>query len=398
MYSSFDAFKPHFNALARVGYFKMVFKSSSKIKQTLNIYYRVFVWFFVILYNLQHVLRVRHSTDEIVNTLFILLTTLNSLGKQVAFNMRTARIDRLINIINGSFFAPGNKYQDDVMRKNATSMLRLLRMYHCAIFLCAFMWTIFPLVNHALGENVQFTGYFPFDTSKTPIFELTVAYMSILITQQAYGNVTMDCTIVAFYAQAKTQLQMLRYDLEYLYDTDGENNKDIHKVVLKTYKDVESIRFRRLLQRKFVTCIQHHQQILWFVKEVQSIFAEAMVVQFFVMAWVICMTVYKIVGLSILSAEFFSMAMYLVCMLAQLFIYCYYGTQLKYESECVNQSIYDSEWILLSPAARRHLLILMVRCSRPLVPSIAHIVPMSIDTYISILKSSYTLITFLDRK
>lgn len=35
--------------------------------------------------------------------------------------------------------------------------------------------------------------------------------------------------------------------------------------------------------------------------------------------------------LSLLSAEFVSMAMYLGCMLAQLFIYCYFGTQLKYE-------------------------------------------------------------------
>nr|WCC57479.1 odorant receptor 22 [Papilio machaon] len=397
MYSSFDAFKPHFNALARVGYFKMVFKSSSKIKQTLNVYYRVVIWFFVILYNMQHVLRVWHSIDEIVNTLFILLTTLNTLGKQIAFNVRSVRIDRLIDIINGSLFTPRSNYQDKVMRHHAKSMLRLLRMYHCAIFLCGLMWTIFPVVDRALGEDVQFTGYFPFDTSKTPVFELTVTYMSILITLQAYGNVTMDCTIVAFYAQAKTQLQMLRYDLENLSNTDEENNKDNHKIILKTYKDVESIRFRRLLQRKFVKCIQHHQQIL-FVKEVQSIFAEAMVVQFFVMAWVICMTVYKIVGLSILSAEFFSMAMYLGCMLAQLFIYCYYGTQLKYESDCVNQSIYDCEWTSLSPTARRHLLILMARCSRPLAPTIAHIVPMSMDTYISILKSSYTLFTFLDRK
>nr|WCC57357.1 odorant receptor 22 [Papilio dardanus] len=395
MYSSFDAFKPHFNALARVGYFKMVFKSSSKIKQTLNTYYRGVVWFLVILYNLQHVLRVRHSTDEIVNTLFILLTTLNTLGKQLAFNVRTARIDRVINIINGPLFAPGNKYQDEITRHNATSMLRLLRMYHCAIFLCALMWTIFPIVNRALGEDVQFTGYFPFDTSETPVFELTVTYMSLLITVQAYGNVTMDCTIVAFYAQAKTQLKMLRYDLQHLADT--EENKDNQTFILN-YKDVESITFRTIFHRNFVTCVQHHQQILWFVKEIQSIFAEAMVVQFFVMAWVICMTVYKIVGLNILSAEFFSMAMYLGCMLAQLFIYCYYGTLLKYESECVNQSIYESQWTCLSPAARRLLLILMERCSRPLAPSIAYIVPMSIDTYISILKSSYTLFTFLDRK
>nr|WCC57422.1 odorant receptor 22 [Papilio glaucus] len=398
MYSSFDAFKPHFNALARVGYFKTVFKSSSKIKQTLNMFYRTVVWFLVILYNFQHVLRVvRHSTEEIVNTLFILLTTLNTLGKQVAFNVRTARIDRIINTINGSLFASCNEYHDDIMKRNAAAMRRLLRSYHCAIFLCAIMWTIYPVVNRILGEDVHFSGYFPYDTSQPPVFALTVAYMSILITLQAYGNVTMDCTIVAFYAQAKTQLQMLRYDLKHLADAeDGTNNA--RKLIKRTYKHVESTRCGQLLHNRFVKCIKHHQLILWFVKEIESIFGEAMVVQFFVMAWVICMTVYKIVGLAVLSAEFCSMAIYLGCMLAQLFIYCYYGTQLKYESECINQSIYECEWMSLSPAMRRQLLVLMVRSSRPLAPCIAYIVPMSIETYISILKSSYTLFTFLDRK
>lgn len=47
--------------------------------------------------------QVRHSTNLIVDTLFILLTTLNTLGKQTAFNVRTRRIDDIINIINGRF-------------------------------------------------------------------------------------------------------------------------------------------------------------------------------------------------------------------------------------------------------------------------------------------------------
>lgn len=35
-----------------------------------------------------------------------------------------------------------------------------------------------------------------------------------------------------------------------------------------------------------------------FVKEIEYIFVEAMLFQFFVVSWVICMTVYKIVGVS----------------------------------------------------------------------------------------------------
>ncbi|XP_075970304.1 odorant receptor 46a-like [Anticarsia gemmatalis] len=398
-YSTFDGLRPHFDALARVGYFKIVLKPLSPVKRFLHDAYRFVSCFLVITYNVQHLLRViqvRHSTDQIIDTLFILLTTLNTLGKEAAFNLRSQRIDAIINTINGPYFAASKSYHVDVLKTNAVIMSRLLKLYHGAIFTCGFLWTLFPLVNRALGEEVQFTGYFPFDTVKTPAFQLALAYMIILITFQAYGNVTMDCTIVAFYAQAKIQIQMLRYNLEQLVEFDDVKINPTLKTRPYNEKQEEK-KQQAQIQERFKKCVVHYQQILQFAKEVESIFGEAMVIQFFVMAWVICMTMYKIVGLNIVSAEFFSMAMYLGCMLAQLFIYCYFGTQLKVESEFINQSIYCCNWLALSPSFRGQLLVMMQCCGRPLAPRTAYVIPMSLETYIAVLRSSYTLFTFLNR-
>nr|QNS36234.1 olfactory receptor 46 [Mythimna separata] len=401
-YNTFEGFRPHFNALARVGYFKIVLKPLSPTKRSLHNAYRFICSAFILTYNLQHVIRVikvRHSINLIVDTLFILLTTLNTLGKQAAFNLRTHRIDNLITIINGPIFAASKEYHVEVLKQNALMMSRLLALYHGAIFSCASMWTIFPIVNRLLGTEVQFTGYFPFETTSTMAFSLALAYMTILITIQAYGNVTMDCTIVAFYAQAKIQIQMLRYNLEHLLECDETKRKSIQltKRPIQYTFYIDEDQEKGEIQDRLKKCVLHYNQILRFAKEVESIFGEAMVIQFFVMAWVICMTMYKIVGLSIVSAEFVSMAMYLGCMLAQLFIYCYFGTQLKVESESVNQSIYCSDWLRLSPRFRRQLLVMMQCCERPLTPRTAYVIPMSLDTYISVLRASYTLFTFLNR-
>ncbi|XP_072940499.1 odorant receptor 46a-like [Epargyreus clarus] len=406
MYKSVDSFRPHFDALARVGYFKIgfeVFKPISYMKYRLHNCYRFLVWLLIITYNFQHVIRVvqaRHSTDQMVDTLFILLTTLNTLGKQIAFNARARRIQRVITIIDGELFAARNAFHEGVLKTNGAAMSRLLALYHGAIFICSLLWTIFPLVNRALGYAVEFTAYIPFETTELPAFGLAVAYMSALIVVQAYGNVSMDCTIVAFYAQAKTQLKMLRFDLEHFIDSDNDINLHERKFIANRcnmYRDLDQ-NYRGLLKERLVSCVKHYEQIAWFVKEVESIFGEAMLVQFIVMAWVICMTVYKIIGLHILSAEFVSMAVYLGCMLAQLFIYCYYGTQLKVESDFVPQSVYGADWLCVSPQFRSNLLIIMARCHRPIEPRTAYIVPMSLETYIAVLRSSYTLFTFLERK
>ncbi|XP_063361554.1 odorant receptor 46a-like [Cydia amplana] len=398
-YSTFEAFRPHFNALANVAYFKIVPKPSSGLKHTLHTAYRAFVWFLVIIYNLQHVIRViqaRHSTEQVVNSLFVLLTTFNTLGKQMAFNSRVERMDRLIATIEGPLFTACNAYDEKVLRSNAWIMSRMLMMYHGSIYLCGAMWGISPLVTKLSGE-VELTGYFPFDTSDWIGFGIAVAFNTIAITLQGYGHVTMDCTIVSLHAQTKTQLQMLRNSLEHLVDPVGETGREI-RVRSTDYKDIEDPAFGVVLKKRLTRCVEHYKLIVWFHCEVEALFAEALMFQFFVVAWVICMTVYKIVGLSLLSAEFFSMFVYLGCMMGQLFIYCYYGTQVKAESEFINHSIYRCDWVSLSPRFRALLLILMSRGMRPVAPRIARIIPMSLETYISVLRSSYTLFTFLERK
>ncbi|XP_013177596.1 PREDICTED: odorant receptor 2a-like [Papilio xuthus] len=189
---------------------------------------------------------------------------------------------------------------------------------------------------------------------------------------------------------------MLRDNLTHLADVEDDDEND--KLTVKMYRDVEKIRFKDLFYRRLVMCKKRQELIVWLVDEIESIFGTPMVLQMLVMAWIICMTIYKIAAINILSVECLAMVVYLNCVLFQLFIYCYFGTQLKYESEYVNQSIYECDWPAVSPRLRRPLLIMMERCYRPIAPCIAYVVPMSLDTFISVVKFSYSLYTFLDRK
>ncbi|XP_041976252.1 putative odorant receptor 92a [Aricia agestis] len=387
MAAVFKAVTPHFNALARVGYYAIITKTVDRRKLLLHNVYRVFISSLVLLYNLLHIIRAfqsLHCAQKLVDTLFILLTTLNTLGKQLAFNLRQRRVNRIITTWNGNFSLSGSAHHERVTHSNAVVMRRILYLYQCACFLCGTLWTIFPLMNRAIHGEAELTAYFPYDTNVTPAFEITVVVMSVLITAQAYGNVTMDCIVVTFYSQAQTQFTILRHNLEHL--------TDINKV------DSFGGDHCDVIHERFVKCVRHYEKIVWFVKEVESIFSEAMAVQFLVMVWVICMTLYKIVDLDILSMEYISMVTYLMCMAAQLFIYCYYGTQLKYESSRVNEATYSMRWRSLPPRLRRELLTMMERGKWPVEPRTAYIIPHSLETYITVLRSSYALFTFLTRK
>lgn len=69
MYSSFQAFRLNFDALARVGYFKIVSRPITQLKQSLHDAYRTVVWVVVIVYNLQHVIQVIRVRPMIIVTI-----------------------------------------------------------------------------------------------------------------------------------------------------------------------------------------------------------------------------------------------------------------------------------------------------------------------------------------
>ncbi|XP_053602496.1 odorant receptor 46a-like isoform X2 [Plodia interpunctella] len=378
LYSTYESIRPHFEALAYLGYFKIVMKDVSRTKRILHNCYRGLVGIAVLLYIFQHfisVVQARNNTDKMADTLFILLTVLTCVAKQMAFNVRAGRLEQLLSSVNGPMFAATNPHNLGLLKANARSMRRLLTTYQMSVTVTATLWAILPLINRALSEEVKFTGYIPFDTQNTITFVIVVVYMNFLIGFQGNGNVTLDCTIVALYALARVQVQMLRYNLEHMADDEGN-------MVMENKKHGTGVYQRRLEK---------------FYKEVESIFAEAMTFQFLVIAWVICMTVYKIVGMALFSAEFVSILAYLLIILGQLFIYCYYGSLFKIETEYINQSVYFSDWLSFDPGFRRQLLVFMTHCVHPIKPMVANIVPITMDTYITVLKSSYSLFTFLDR-
>ncbi|GBP29004.1 hypothetical protein EVAR_83904_1 [Eumeta japonica] len=269
------------------------------------------------------------------------------------------------------------------LKRNALVTRRLLKFYLGGVLASGVLWVIFPLINRKSEQAAELTAYFPFDVQQSPAhnkniylisekcadkrlmmvamlvvtlhlmqFECASIWLTTVLIIQGYGNVTMDCMIAAFYAQARTQLRILRYNFERICDTNVDDLRTgVNTSVMcesYAYKDVGNEEYRSILQRKLIRCVEHYRDIVWFIDEVESLFGEAMTVQFLIMVWVICMTTYKIV-----------------------------------DSERINESVFRGRWWLLSPRWRRQLLVVMARYLRCIRPRAAYVISLSLDTYIS---------------
>ncbi|CAG4953626.1 unnamed protein product [Colias eurytheme] len=193
----------------------------------------------------------------------------------------------------------------------------------------------------------------------------------------------MDAFIATILYQCQTQFKILRMELEELPDS-------AWKFSLKTGLDYDKI-----LMEIFVERLHHYKSITEMASLLQDIFNTAIVVQFGIGGWILCMAAYKLVSLNVLSIEFASMTLFIFCILTELFLYCYYGTELTVESERLASSVYAMRWLGTSARFRRALVLLMERARRPLRPTAARVVPLSLDTFLKILKSSYTFYAVL---
>ncbi|KAH1015249.1 hypothetical protein HUJ05_013011 [Dendroctonus ponderosae] len=96
-----------------------------------------------------------------------------------------------------------------------------------------------------------------------------------------------------------------------------------------------------------------------------------------------------------LSIEAISLYFYLITMFTELGMYCWFGNFVYVESLEVINSCYLSHWEERGPAVRKTLFMLMERAKRPLEIKAVRFFTLSFDTFIVILKWSYSYFALL---
>ncbi|XP_037302407.1 putative odorant receptor 19b [Manduca sexta] len=184
---------------------------------------------------------------------------------------------------------------------------------------------------------------------------------------------------------AQVQLKMIKHNLKHLFDETSLNKSS------GLYDDVTE----KKLYKKFVYYVKRYERLVWYITEVNGVFNPSMTFQFLTSSITMCIVIYEMSETSVLSMEFIFLMVLIVILLIQVFLYCYYGNLVRHESESMNTCLYESEWTSSSPRFRRAMLIAMARWSKSMTTRVARIIPLALDTFISIIKFSYTLYTVM---
>nr|AJE25872.1 olfactory receptor OR12 [Planotortrix excessana] len=280
------------------------------------------------------------------------------------------------------------KGSDDTGRKIVETHNSNFKIYYKILsILCNFTYlsqVIYPVIGMLIFKTTLDLPickyYFLSEETIDNFFTLIFIYQSFGMYGHMMYNVNIDTLIVGFMVLAIAQMKVLSHDLE---------NLKIEKTDTGRGEELDQKQLQKLYK-----CVKHYALVLKYCADFQQIISATMFVQYGVGAACICVTMCALL-LPLKVETFIFMVGYFFVMSLQLFVPAFLGTQLLYESQELMVAAYKSDWIPRSRGYRQSIKLFVERAKHPVVITGLKIFPLSLATYISIMKTAYSCFTLV---
>ncbi|XP_063386670.1 uncharacterized protein LOC134672642 isoform X2 [Cydia fagiglandana] len=126
-----------------------------------------------------------------------------------------------------------------------------------------------------------------------------------------------------------------------------------------------------------------------YVNQFQNVIGGAMFVQFGIGSAIICASMLTLLLPATVESYMFTVA-YFMALNLEVFTPAWLGTQLTYESHDLMTAAYSGEWLPRSERYKRSLKLFVERAKQPIIITGLELFPLSLPTYISIMKTAYS--------
>lgn len=335
--------------------------------------------------------------SKLVAVATLLMTNSTHASKVVVLLRRQARIQALLDAANSLAFSRHDEKYEDLLISYAWKGLFHHAVYQSFGGIAVFCWGFTPIADLVAGRSrrLPMEGWYPYNTTATPAFEITAAHQGIAIIIACFHNVAMDTLMTGLIVVACSQLAILEHNITSIDNEEGirklQNSDNDKSGSLAAERRAMSSSYQ-LLKR----CAVHNNMIFHFTNEIQDIFGTVIFFQFLSNCVIICLIAFKVSQMKVyIPAVLIGMLTYMCCMTYQIFIFCWHGNELHLHSTRLATAAYSSNWFSNTEGFKRGLQIVMTRSHRPFTLSAGKIMMLSLDTFVQIMRTSYSIFTVL---
>ncbi|XP_035741503.1 odorant receptor 13a-like [Vespa mandarinia] len=320
------------------------------------------------------------SLDEAIENLSINIPIAFAVTKQIVLWYHGKTLKSLLVKIVNDWNQTQQESERSLMLKNA-KLSRTISLF-CStlsyLMLIAFI-SLQTYANMARASEVDLGGLlhpaiFPYDTKKSPYFEITWLGQFIATILAGISYSCFDTFHAVFVLHLCGQLSVLRSNIREL--------AEIAK------RDVA------LFQNRLGYIVNRHEKLYKFAIIVEDCFNLTLLGQTLISSAMFCMTGYRMItsmsaqeeDLPIVGLIFYMI--HVIYTMLHLYIYCYVGETLLVESTGIAFSAYDCEWYDLPPKKAICLLIVICRARIAFQITAGKFCPFSLELFGAIIKTS----------
>ncbi|CAG4984534.1 unnamed protein product [Colias eurytheme] len=291
-----------------------------------------------------------------------------------------------ILLSNSDAFKPQCKPHICILKRQARKIKRLLLSFIVAAETICGIWGIKPLFDDVGIRKYPFDMWMPIKPDNSPQYELGYIFQELTICMSALMYFGVDSVAISMVIFACAQMEIIMNKM----------------MSIKSYKDKDDdVRNRTEYyargNEKLIECVKQYQAVVRFTELVEDAFHIYFLFQLTGTVGIIVMSAFRILVVEQHSMLFISLIVYLIVMTSQMFLCCWSGHELTATSEELHTALYMSKWYEQDVKFQRTLCFAMTRMSRPLVLRAGHYISLSRQTFVSILRMSYSYIAVLNQ-
>ncbi|XP_070518434.1 odorant receptor 46a-like isoform X2 [Cardiocondyla obscurior] len=377
---------------------------TSVFRRTVYNLYRIFIitilYIFAFLQFMDLLLNV-DNPDDFTNILYMALNVSVSGFKLLIMWLNYSSITTLIITLDEEPFKPLDPGELRI-RQKIDKIIRSNTLRYS--ILIATSWTFMSfmsLLTDFRQRKLTYREWVPYDYSSYMLFCITYIHQFISTFYCASVNVACDTLICGFLMHVYCQIEILEHRLKKILDNQSilrscirHHNNIFESVIFfnNNVTDVHTCNFvffgHLVKQRKFLYCR--------FAYLVNAKFSQIIGLQFIISTLIICSNLYQL-SQSSLNTDSIGLIGFTCCMLTEIFIYCWFGHKIKSKSVQLADSVFQIKWPIMSNNVKRSLLIIMKRTITPIEFTTAHIISLNLDSFVTLLKTSYSAYSLLVR-
>ncbi|XP_076756555.1 odorant receptor 4-like [Xylocopa sonorina] len=252
------------------------------------------------------------------------------------------------------------------------------RLTSFMIYICATA-TVFYMYGTIVSQDTNVTSSrrlllrmdLPFDTNKSPIYELVLCIQTIYQSTTAYTIAVFNSLFLIVVLHTGCQIDVM-----------------CHTLLEVPYKS----------KKQLLSFINRHQEIITFADRLEQLFTYVALSQLVSNTILICCLGYVIV-IAIQADDGFVLlikcVLFYIVICLEIFIYCYAGEYLSTKSQLISDTAYQILWYNLDPKEIRLLILVILRSQKGFTFTFGKFASLSLKSFMAIMKTSASYVSVL---